>query len=70
MMATMGINTQYFQSGLEFHAEFSANTTVKFDARIDVKEKNVKIETPPCRREVELAAVRYRRASCILLVCC
>ncbi|NWH20510.1 VIT2 protein, partial [Grus americana] len=58
MMATMGINTRYFQSGLEFHAEFSANTTVKFDARIDVKEKNVKIETPPCRREVELAAVR------------
>ncbi|XP_075615918.1 vitellogenin-2-like [Balearica regulorum gibbericeps] len=58
MMATMGINTQYFQTGLEFHAEFSANTTMKFDVRIDMKEKNVKIETPPCRREVELAAVR------------
>ncbi|NXO55840.1 VIT2 protein, partial [Aramus guarauna] len=57
-MATMGINTQYFQSGLEFHAEFGANTTMQFDARIDMKEKNVKIETPPCRREVELAAVR------------
>ncbi|NXI97384.1 VIT2 protein, partial [Psophia crepitans] len=58
MMATMGINTQYFQSGLEFHAEFSANTTMKFDARINMKEKNLKIETPPCRQEVELAAVR------------
>ncbi|NWH53956.1 VIT2 protein, partial [Fregata magnificens] len=58
MIAMMGINTQYFQSGLEFHAEFSANTTMKFDARINMKEKNLKIETPPCRQEVELAAVR------------
>ncbi|NXK28144.1 VIT2 protein, partial [Arenaria interpres] len=58
MIAMMGINTQYFQSGLEFHAELSANTTMKFDARINMKEKNLKLETPPCRQEVELAAVR------------
>ncbi|NXN22348.1 VIT2 protein, partial [Nycticryphes semicollaris] len=58
MIAMMGINTQYFQSGLEFHAELSANTTMKFDAKINMKEKNLKLETPPCRQEVELAAVR------------
>ncbi|XP_074007518.1 vitellogenin-2-like [Numenius arquata] len=58
MIAMMGINTQYFQSGLEFHAELSANTTMKFDARINMKEKNLKLEMPPCRQEVELAAVR------------
>ncbi|NWR50671.1 VIT2 protein, partial [Regulus satrapa] len=58
MIAMMGINTQYFQSGFEFHAEFSANTTMKFDARINLKEKNLKIETLPCHQEVELAAVR------------
>ncbi|XP_074689340.1 vitellogenin-2-like [Strix aluco] len=58
MIAMMGINTQYFQSGLEFHAEFSANTTMKFDAKINMKEKNLKIETPPCHQEVELTAVR------------
>ncbi|KAF1604145.1 Vitellogenin-2, partial [Eudyptes chrysolophus] len=58
MIAMMGINTRYFQSGLEFHAEFSANTTMKFEARINNKEKNLKIETPPCHQEVELAAVR------------
>uniref|UniRef100_A0A663MDP9 Uncharacterized protein n=1 Tax=Athene cunicularia TaxID=194338 RepID=A0A663MDP9_ATHCN len=63
MIAMMGINTQYFQSGLEFHAEFSANTTMKFDARINMKEKNLKIETPPCHQEVELTAMRYTRAS-------
>ncbi|NXP68355.1 VIT2 protein, partial [Chloropsis cyanopogon] len=57
-IAMMGINTQYFQSGFEFHAEFSANTTMKFDARINMKEKNLKIETLPCHQEVELAAVR------------
>ncbi|NWV55117.1 VIT2 protein, partial [Daphoenositta chrysoptera] len=58
MIGMMGINTQYFQSGLEFHAEFSANTTMKFDARINMKEKNLKIETLPCHQEAELAAVR------------
>lgn len=69
-IAMMGINIQYFQSGLEFHAEFSANTTMKFDARINMKEKNLKIETLPCHQEVELAAVRYRRAFFILLALC
>ncbi|NWZ69413.1 VIT2 protein, partial [Acrocephalus arundinaceus] len=58
MIAMMGINTQYLQSGFEFHAELSANTTMKFDARINMKEKNLKIETLPCHQEVELAAVR------------
>uniref|UniRef100_A0A8B9QG95 Phosvitin n=1 Tax=Apteryx owenii TaxID=8824 RepID=A0A8B9QG95_APTOW len=61
VIAVMGINTQYFQNGLEFHAEFSANTTMKFDARINMKEKSFKLETTPCRQEVELAAARYRR---------
>ncbi|NXD90103.1 VIT2 protein, partial [Chaetorhynchus papuensis] len=58
MIGMMGINTQYFQSGLEFHAEFSANATMKFDARINIKEKNLMFETLPCRQETELAAVR------------
>ncbi|NWZ33882.1 VIT2 protein, partial [Brachypodius atriceps] len=58
MIGMMGINTQYFQSGFELHAEFSANATMKFDARMNVKEKNLKIETLPCHQEVEFAAVR------------
>ncbi|XP_067997261.1 vitellogenin-2-like [Melanerpes formicivorus] len=58
MIAMMGINTQYIQSGLEFHAEFSANATMKFDARINIKEKNLKIEALPCHQETELIAVR------------
>ncbi|NWU99801.1 VIT2 protein, partial [Upupa epops] len=58
MVALMGINTRYFQSGLEFHAEFSANTTMKFDAEINMKEKHLKIESSPCRQEVEFAAAR------------
>ncbi|NXC47360.1 VIT2 protein, partial [Penelope pileata] len=57
-IAMMGTNMQYLQSGLEFHAEYSANATMNFDARINMKEKNLKIETPPCHQEVELAAVR------------
>lgn len=69
MIAMMGINTQYFQSGLEFHAEFSANTTMKFDARINMKENNLKIETLPCRQKAELAAVRYTDCGILLVMC-
>ncbi|NXY48555.1 VIT2 protein, partial [Ceuthmochares aereus] len=58
MVTRMGINTQYVQSGLECHTEFTANTTMKFDVRINMKEKNLKLETPPCCQEAELAAVR------------
>ncbi|XP_041277566.1 vitellogenin-2-like [Onychostruthus taczanowskii] len=58
MIAMMGINTKSFQSGFEYHAEFSANTTMKFDAWINMKEKNLKIEALPCHQEVEIAAVR------------
>ncbi|NXX84089.1 VIT2 protein, partial [Urocolius indicus] len=57
-IAMMGVNTQYFQSGLEFHAEFSANTATKFNARMNIKEKNLTVEIPPCHEEIELAAVR------------
>lgn len=70
MIAMMGINTQYFQSGFEFHAEFSANSTMKSDTRINIKEKNLKIETLPCHQEIELAAVRYRRAFLVFLALC
>uniref|UniRef100_U3JU59 Uncharacterized protein n=1 Tax=Ficedula albicollis TaxID=59894 RepID=U3JU59_FICAL len=57
--------SQLWETKMDIHADisiysykFSANTTMKFDARINMKEKNLKIETLPCQQEVELAAVR------------
>lgn len=58
-VAMMGINTQYFQSGLEFHAKFRANIPMKFYARINIKDKSLKFETTPCHQETELVTARY-----------
>ncbi|XP_024071658.2 vitellogenin-like [Terrapene carolina triunguis] len=41
-VAMMGINTQYFKSGLEFHAKFRANIPMKFYAKINMKDKSLK----------------------------
>ncbi|KAJ6656291.1 hypothetical protein lerEdw1_003947 [Lerista edwardsae] len=59
VVATMGINTPYFQNGLEFHAKFNASLPVKFDARIDMKEESLKLETIPIQ-ETELLAARTK----------
>ncbi|EMP27370.1 Vitellogenin-2 [Chelonia mydas] len=59
-VAMMGINTQYFQSGLEFHAKFRANIPMKFYARINIKDKSLKFETTPCHQETELVTARTK----------
>ncbi|KAJ1171286.1 hypothetical protein NDU88_003149 [Pleurodeles waltl] len=57
-VATMGINTHLIQAGIEFHAKVRANAPMKFTAKIDMKAKNMKIETTPCQQENELLVTR------------
>ncbi|XP_074858737.1 vitellogenin-2-like [Carettochelys insculpta] len=59
-IATMGINTRYLQSGLEFQAKFHANIPLKFDAKIKMKDKSLKLETAPCHEEIELVTTRTK----------
>eukprot|EP00079_Xenopus_tropicalis_P024363 XP_012816966.2 PREDICTED: vitellogenin-A2-like [Xenopus tropicalis] len=56
----MGVNTPVIQSGLEYHGKFRLQAPAKLTAKLDMHEKNFKIETPPCQREVELLTARHQ----------
>lgn len=57
--ATMGVNTEYFQQAVEIQGKVLTKVPMKFDAKIDMKLKNIKIETNPCHEETELVVGRY-----------
>ncbi|KAH0618463.1 hypothetical protein JD844_017691 [Phrynosoma platyrhinos] len=58
LVAVMGINTPYFQTGLEFHANFHASIPMNFNVNIDLKEETFTFETTPVQQETELLAMR------------
>ncbi|NWT31998.1 VIT2 protein, partial [Cardinalis cardinalis] len=58
--ATMGVNTEYFQQAVEIQGKVLAKVPMKFDAKIDMKLKNIKIETNPCHEETELVVGRHK----------
>ncbi|OPJ77395.1 hypothetical protein AV530_007724 [Patagioenas fasciata monilis] len=59
-VATMGVNTEYFQHAVEIQGKVQTRVPVKFDAKIDMKLKNVKIETNPCHEETEIVVGRHK----------
>ncbi|NWS04715.1 VIT2 protein, partial [Motacilla alba] len=58
--ATMGVNTEYFQQAVEIQGKVLTRVPMKFDAKIDMKLKNIKIETNPCNEETELVVGRHK----------
>lgn len=54
----MGINTQMVQAGLEAHTKMNAHVPVNVVATVHMKEKNIKIEIPPCKDETNIFSVR------------
>ncbi|NWT96600.1 VIT2 protein, partial [Urocynchramus pylzowi] len=58
--ATMGINTEYFQQAVEIQGKVLIRVPMKFDAKIDMKLKNIKIETKPCHEETEIVVGRHK----------
>ncbi|NWQ73785.1 VIT2 protein, partial [Columbina picui] len=59
-VATMGVNTEYFQHAVEIQGKVLTRVPMKFDAKIDMKLKNVKIETNPCHEETEIVVGRHK----------
>lgn len=55
----MGVNTEYFQHAVEIQGKVLTRVPVKFDAKIDVKQKNIKVEANPCHEETEIVVGRY-----------
>ncbi|NXQ87267.1 VIT1 protein, partial [Nyctibius grandis] len=60
MTFVMGINTRMIQAGLEAHTEINAHVPVNVVATVHMKEKNIKIEIPPCKDETNIITVRSK----------
>uniref|UniRef100_A0A8C0F8J8 Phosvitin n=1 Tax=Bubo bubo TaxID=30461 RepID=A0A8C0F8J8_BUBBB len=60
MTFVMGINTHMVQAGLEAHTEVNAHVPVNVVATVHMKEKNIKIEIPPCKDETNIITVRSK----------
>ncbi|NXX13848.1 VIT2 protein, partial [Podargus strigoides] len=59
-VATMGVNTEYFQHAVEIQGKVLTRVPMKFDAKIDMKLKNIKIETNPCHEETEIVVSSHK----------
>ncbi|KAJ7410124.1 hypothetical protein WISP_110911 [Willisornis vidua] len=60
MTFVMGINTRTIQAGLEAHTKMNAHVPVNVVAAVNVKEKNIKIELPPCKDETNIISIRSK----------
>ncbi|NWI52084.1 VIT1 protein, partial [Calyptomena viridis] len=60
MTFVMGINTHMIQAGLEAHTRMNAYVPVSVVATAHMKEKNIKIEIPPCKDETNIISVRSK----------
>ncbi|NWU15716.1 VIT1 protein, partial [Cephalopterus ornatus] len=60
MTFVMGINTRTIQAGLEARAKVNAHVPVNVVAAVNMKEKNIKIEIPPCKDETDIISVRSK----------
>lgn len=59
MTFVIGINTNMIQAGLEAHTKINAHVPVNVIATVQMKEKSIKAEIPPCKEETNLFTVRY-----------
>ncbi|XP_067846962.1 vitellogenin-like [Heptranchias perlo] len=56
--AVMGINTPFIQSGLELEAKIHSALPVDVSARINIKERNLKIESAPSQEERQIISLK------------
>ncbi|OWK64352.1 Vitellogenin-1 [Lonchura striata] len=60
MTFVMGINTHTVQAGLEARTKINAHVPVNVVASIQMREKNIKIEIPPCKDETNIITIRSK----------
>ncbi|OXB80055.1 UNVERIFIED_CONTAM: hypothetical protein H355_012978 [Colinus virginianus] len=57
MTFVIGINTNMIQAGLEAHTKVNAHVPVNVVATVQMKERSIKAEIPPCKEEINLITV-------------
>ncbi|NWW01893.1 VIT1 protein, partial [Oreocharis arfaki] len=60
MTFVMGINTHTVQAGLEARTKMNGHVPVNAVATIQMREKNIKIEIPPCKDETNIISIRSK----------
>uniref|UniRef100_A0A8C3R4C4 Phosvitin n=1 Tax=Cyanoderma ruficeps TaxID=181631 RepID=A0A8C3R4C4_9PASS len=60
MIFVLGINTHTVQAGLEARTKVNAHVPVNVVATIQTREKNIKIEIPPCKDETNIISIRSK----------
>ncbi|XP_014727674.1 PREDICTED: vitellogenin-1-like [Sturnus vulgaris] len=60
MTFVMGINTHTVQAGLEARTKMNAHVPVNVVATIQMREKSIKIEIPPCKDETNIISIRSK----------
>ncbi|NXA71943.1 VIT1 protein, partial [Thryothorus ludovicianus] len=60
MTFVMGINTHTVQAGLEARTKMNAHVPVSVVATIQMREKSIKIEIPPCKDETNIINMRSK----------
>ncbi|XP_056353817.1 vitellogenin-1-like [Oenanthe melanoleuca] len=60
MTFVMGINTHTVQAGLEARTKMNARIPVNVVATIQMREKSIKIEMPPCKDETNIISLRSK----------
>ncbi|XP_062353542.1 vitellogenin-1-like [Cinclus cinclus] len=60
MTFVMGINTHTVQAGLEARTKMNAHVPVNVVATIQMREKSIKIEIPPCKDEFNVISLRSK----------
>ncbi|XP_041339193.1 vitellogenin-1-like [Pyrgilauda ruficollis] len=60
MTFVMGINTHIVQAGLEARTKMNAHVPVNVVAAIQMKERSIKIEIPPCKDETNVITIRSK----------
>ncbi|NWZ33983.1 VIT1 protein, partial [Brachypodius atriceps] len=60
MTFVLGINTHTVQAGLEARTKMNAHVPVNVVATIQMREKNIKIEIPPCKDETNVISIRSK----------
>ncbi|NWS81383.1 VIT1 protein, partial [Toxostoma redivivum] len=60
MTFVMGINTHTVQAGLEARTKMNAHVPVNVVATIQMREKSIKVEIPPCKDKTNIISIRSK----------
>ncbi|XP_042319802.1 vitellogenin-1-like isoform X2 [Sceloporus undulatus] len=63
MFLTMGVITPEIRAVLEENAKLVVNVPLNIDVTLNIKEKNFKVELPPCKQQTDIISLRFKTSA-------